>query len=134
MNFRLTELKTADVKQVEALAQAGVASTDKLLAMAATPDGRKELAQKSGLDVAHILHLANRADLSRIKGIGPIFSDLLEYSGVDTVLELSRRVPANLHEKLVKMSETHHTQRVPRPDEVESWVTQAKSLSPVMKY
>jgi predicted flap endonuclease-1-like 5' DNA nuclease len=134
MNFRLNTLKNADGKLIDALAGAGVASTEKLLATAATPEGRKELAAQIGVDESKVLNLTNRADLARIKGVGPVFSDLLEYSGVDTVLELSRRVPANLHAKMVEMAETHHTERVPRPDEVESWVSQAKELPARMKY
>ncbi len=134
MNFRLSALKSADAKQIESLSKAGVSTTDKLLAMASSPDDRKTLAEKSGLDLANVLEFANRADLSRVKGIGPVFSDLLEYAGVDTVLELSKRVPANLHAKLTEMGATHHTKRTPRPDEVESWVSQAKSMPAKLKY
>ncbi len=134
MNFRLNELTTADPKVLEALGGVGVATTDKLLASAKTPDERKALAEKAGIDEAKVLAMANRADLARIKGIGPVYSDLLEHGGVDTVLELSRRVPANLHAKLVEASATHHTQRVPRPDEVEGWVNQAKQLPAALKY
>jgi hypothetical protein len=44
----------------------------------------------------------NFADLYRIKGVASEYSQLLEVAGVDTVVELSNRVPANLHKKLVE--------------------------------
>ena len=59
-----------------------------LLEKGATPKGRKEIAEKSGISDALILKWANRADLFRVKGIGEEYSDLLEAAGVDTVPEL----------------------------------------------
>ena len=38
----------------------------------------------------------NHADLCRINGVAGQYADLLEEAGVDTVVELSRRNPANL--------------------------------------
>ena len=38
-------------------------------------------------------------------GIGEEYADLLEASGVDTVPDLARRVPANLHAKMVSVNE-----------------------------
>ena len=58
-----------------------------------------------------MLELVNRADLARIKGIGEVYSNLLENAGVDTVLELSKRVPANLHAKLVEQTQTGDARR-----------------------
>ena len=54
---------------------------------------RKALASKLGIDERALLELGNRADLARIKGVGAVYSDLLEFAGVDTVAELAKRVP-----------------------------------------
>jgi len=43
------------------------------------------LAEHAGVESRAILELANRADLARVRGIGGVFSDLLEQAGVDTV-------------------------------------------------
>jgi predicted flap endonuclease-1-like 5' DNA nuclease len=77
----------------------------------------------------------NFADLYRIKGIASEYSQLLEVAGVDTVVELSKRVPANLHKKLVETNiEKKLVRREPSLKEVQSWVEQAKKLDRVIKY
>ena len=75
------------------LKEAGIATTEKLLEVGGTPKGRKGLAEKTGIGDALILEWVNLSDLFRIKGVGSEYSDLLEEAGVDTVVELSNRVP-----------------------------------------
>jgi len=55
--------------------------------------------KKTGIEHKLILKWVNRADLYRIKGVGSEYSDLLEVAGVDTVVELAKRMPDNLHAK-----------------------------------
>ena len=79
--------------QLEARLQArGIRTSDQFLDLVRTPAGRKELADATGVESRMILELANRADLARVKGIGGVFSDLLEHAGVDTVKELATPV------------------------------------------
>ena len=47
--------------------------------------------------------MANRADLARVRGVGGVFSDLLEHAGVDTVREFAIRRPDNLYANLVEI-------------------------------
>jgi len=82
----------------------GIATTEKLLEVGGTPKGRKDLAEKAGIDETLILEWVNLSDLFRIKGVGSEYSDLLEEAGVDTVVELSKRVPANLFAKMVEVN------------------------------
>ncbi len=117
------------------LQSAGISTVEALLKAGATPEGRKELAAKSGVDHDKILAWVNFADLYRIKGVGSEYSQLLEVAGVDTVVELSKRVPANLHKKLVETNvEKKLVRREPSMKEVESWIEQAKKLDRVIKY
>jgi predicted flap endonuclease-1-like 5' DNA nuclease len=134
MNYRLSQLRTIAPERAEQLKKGGLTTAAQVLRNGATPDQRKALAERLGLDEKDVLTLVNRADLSRIKGIGPVFSDLLEYSGVDTVVELARRVPENLHEKMAGLAAEHNTKRAPRIDEVKSWIEQAKSLERKISY
>ena len=82
-----------------------------------------------------VLELANRADLARVKGIGKVFSDLLENAGVDTVKELSKRKPENL---VASMAEANGRLQLAKRNatlaEVTNWVSQAKALPPTLKY
>ena len=82
-----------------------------------------------------ILELANRADLARVRGIGGVFSDLLEQAGVDTVKELATRSPDNLHAKLLEMNAQRRLAgRAPTLDMVKDWVAQAKELPKLLEY
>lgn len=113
----------------------GVAHSDDLLEKASTPQARQELAKIVGVKPAEILELANRADLARVKGIGKTFSDLLEIAGVDTIKELAHRVPENLLAKLVEANAAQRIAgRMPRLNEVRSWVAQAKELPKLLEY
>lgn len=117
------------------LSAVGIKDTDAFLAAAAKPAGRKALAEKADIPEKLILKFANKIDLTRIKGIGAEYSDLLEAAGVDTVPELSHRVPANLAKKLAEVNEAKHlTRRVPAESEVERWVAEAKTLPRVLDY
>jgi predicted flap endonuclease-1-like 5' DNA nuclease len=111
------------------LREAGIASLEALLQAGASPAGRRDLAEKTGIGHEYILDWVNRADLMRVKGIGEEYSDLLEWAGVDTVVELAQRNPDNLFAKLQEVNqEKRLVRRAPTKVEVVSWVEQAKSL------
>ncbi|MPZ99979.1 MAG: DUF4332 domain-containing protein [Dehalococcoidia bacterium] len=119
----------------KALADAGLKTTDDLLKEAGSAAGRKALAGKINLGEGRILEWVNRADLMRVKGIGSEFSDLLEAAGVDTVKELATRVPANLHGKMAEVNEAKKlVRRVPALSQVETWITEAKSMTPAVSH
>jgi predicted flap endonuclease-1-like 5' DNA nuclease len=117
------------------LHEAGVATTEALLEQGATPSGRKELADKTGISDRLILKWVNRADLFRVQGIGEQYSDLLAAAGVETVLELAQRRADHLHQKMVETNEAKKLVRVvPGPEQVADWVKQAHKLPRVVSY
>lgn len=135
MSVTLGELRGITDAVMNALKGQGLADSDALLEAARTPAGRKSLALAAGVESAAILELANRADLARIKGIGRVYSDLMEEAGVDTVKELAKRAPANLHAKLIEINSTRQfTQRPPSVDQVSDFVEQAKGLPGTLEY
>ncbi len=117
------------------LTEASISTTEALLEKGATPKGRQDLAQSTGISPKLILEWVNLADLFRIKGIGEEYSDLLEEAGVDTVVELAQRNPENLHAKLQEINEQKKLVRqVPGLSQVQDWVSQAKQLPRVVTY
>lgn len=117
------------------LRAAGVATTEALLEAAATPKGRSELAGKTGIGAKLILEWANHVDLFRISGVGEEYADLLEEAGVDTIPELARRNPANLHAALQAANEKKKLVRqLAGQDQVAGWIEQAKSLPRKITY
>lgn len=135
MSLTLGELRGINNTILNSLKAQGISDSNELLEAAKTTSDRKALAAASGVNAAIILELANRADLARVKGIGRVYSDLMEESGVDTVKELAKRVPANLHAKLIEINSIRQfTQRPPSVEQVGDFVEQAKSLSPMLEY
>jgi len=117
------------------LDKVGLKTVEGLLKAGASPKGRKELAEKSGIDVTLVLEWVNRADLYRIKGVGKQYSDLLEKAGVDTVVELSKRVAANLNKKMEEVNKAKNLiNGMPGEKRVEDWIAQAKKLPRIISY
>ena len=117
------------------LAAIGVKTTNKLLKKGATPQGRQDLAQKTGISEDLILEWVNHADLYRIKGVGEEYSDLLEEAGVDTVPELAQRNPENLYAALKQTNDMKKLVRqLPSQRQVSDWVQQAKGMPRMIHY
>lgn len=135
MPVPVQKLKGATMSLVNKLKKQGISNSDKLLESAAKPAGRKALAEACGCDARVILELANRADLSRVSGIAGVYSDLLEQAGVDTVKELAKRKPDNLHAKILETNQASGlTKQPPGAAKVSDWVKQAKALPKLLSY
>jgi len=119
----------------ERLRAAGIGTVEALLRAGATPEGRKELAERTRIGDEYILDWVNRADLMRVRGVGEEYSDLLEKAGVDTVIELAQRNPDNLYKKLLEVNaEKRLVRRLPNRGMVARWVEEAKVLPRVVSY
>ena len=117
------------------LLAAGIATVEALLKAGASPKGRQELCDKTGIAASLILEWVNRVDLFRIKGVGEEYSDLLEAAGVDTVPELAQRNAENLFQKLVAANqEKKRVRKLPTQAQVGDWVEQAKALPRKVMY
>jgi ribosomal protein S13 len=132
MAYKLVEIKGIGEAHAATLKdKLGISTVEELLQLGASKKGREEIAAKTGIGEGHILRWVNMADMFRIKGVAEDFSDLLEMAGVDTVKELRTRNAANLHAKLAEANAQRQVSgRLPRMDEVESWIAIASQLEP----
>jgi len=113
----------------------GIMTTDGLLSSGSTSKDRKRLAEKTGISEKLILEWVNLADLLRIRGVGQEYSDLLEEAGVDTVVELARRNPNNLHEKILSVNKNKQlVRKSPSINQIKDWIEQAKNLPRKVEY
>lgn len=113
----------------------GLTTTNQLLAIASTPEGREMLAVQAQVDPTLIQKLAERANLLRIPGIGDVYAELLERAGVDTLEKLAAARPETLHAALIRVNvSVQLTTRPPTLTRVRKWITQARSLSRAAKY
>lgn len=111
------------------LAEAGLTTTDDLLAAGGSPSGRDDLAAKTGISGSLILEWVNHVDLFRIKGVGSEYADLLEEAGVDSVPELAQRNAANLTAALATANERKNLVRsLPSESQVAGWIDEAKTV------
>jgi predicted flap endonuclease-1-like 5' DNA nuclease len=132
---KLETIEGIGLVYAEKLRAAGIRTVEALLRAGATPEGRKELAERTGIGDEYIMDWVNRADLMRVRGVGEEYSDLLEKAGVDTVVELAQRYPDNLHQKLLEVNmEKRLVRRPPTWGMVARWVEQAKVLPRVVSY
>lgn len=135
MSYKVIEIEGVGEVYADKLKSEGLETAEQYLELCASPSGRKNLAEKTGISSKLILKWANHTDLFRVPGVGPQFAELLEAAGVDTVKELRHRNPASLAAKLEEVNEVKKlTRRVPSEKEVEKMIEAAKELEPKMTY
>ena len=135
MNYKIIDVEGIGDVYAAKLKEVGINSVEELLEAAKKPAGRAALAEKTGISPKLVLTWANHADLMRINGVGPQFSELLEAAGVDTVKEFRNRVAENLVAKMNEVNEQKHlVGRVPSATELQKMIDQAKELAPMMEY
>lgn len=135
MGYGIDEIEGIGPAYKEKLTAVGISKTDDLLEHCATPQGRKAIAEKTGLSESHILGWTNAADLMRVSGIGGQYAELLEASGVDTIKELRNRNAENLAAKMKEINEVKKVAKAtPSASVVQGWVEQAKKTDPKISY
>ncbi|MGI9378493.1 MAG: DUF4332 domain-containing protein [Methyloligellaceae bacterium] len=137
MSYPIDTIEGIGVKYKKILKSNGIASTGKLLDAGAKKKGRQDLAKQTGIEEKLILKWTNMADLLRVKGVGEEYSELLEVAGVDTVKELRKRKPENLHQAMTEANAKRKkklVRQLPGLAQVEKWVKHAKELKPTMTY
>jgi predicted flap endonuclease-1-like 5' DNA nuclease len=135
MPYSITDIARIGPETAERLRSAGIRTTTRLLDAAKSPKGRKQLAERTGLDEKRILGWANLADRMRIKGVGEDYAGLLQAAGVDTVKELKYRNPAKLARAMAEANARRKLVRVlPSDRAIVRWIEQAKRLQLKITY
>ena len=106
-----------------------------LLRVGSTGKGRRDLAKKVGVSYKKMFSWVNKADFSRIRGVGSQYAGLLDTAGVKTVDDLEWRNPKTLYENVREInSERNMVKRTPPRNLIENWIQSAKSLKRVVEY
>jgi predicted flap endonuclease-1-like 5' DNA nuclease len=135
MSYSIKNLDGLETDEIKLLKSLGIRTTDRLLEAAASPKGRRQLFEKSGIDEKRLLKFANTCDHLRIKGMGKGYVELLHEAGVDTVRELRYRKPENLAKEMTKANERNKLVRfLPSEKLVVRWIEQAKKLPLMITY
>ena len=121
MVYKIIDIQGVGDVYAQKLIAAGINTVDDLLEKGKTAKGRKELEAATEISGKLILTWVNHADLFRIKGIGPQFSELLEAD--------------NLAAKILEVNEQKHlTKVVPTEKMLQDMIDQAKKLPAVVTY
>ena len=135
MAYKIDEIEGIGPSYSEKLQGAGIKNTDDLLAHCASPNGRKAIAERTGLSERNILEWTNMADLMRVSGVGRQYAELLEAAGVDTIKELRNRNAENLAAKMEEVNaEKKLAKASPSASTVTDWISQAKKTDPKISY
>jgi len=122
-------------EDAQKLKRIGIRTTAGLLEAAKNLKGRRQLAEKTGIDGKRLLRWANSADRMRIKGVGDDYAELIRAAGVDTVRELKYRNAKRLTEAMAKANEKRKlVQFLPSETVVRRWIEHAKKLPPKITY
>ncbi len=126
MDFEIKGLALTDEER-QALTFARIETPRDLLLISSLP--KRTLNIHFGPEISLIIRsLVKRANLRRIKGIGPIYAELLDTSGVGSIKELRSRKPESLMFKLKQEVPQSEARRSPNLTQITTWIESAKSL------
>lgn len=135
MAIPIKQLKGMTDELAKKLKVKDIRDSGQFLEASASAKQRRALAKELEIGDRDVLELANRADLSRLKGVAGIYSDLLERAGVDTIKELATRNPENLHNKIVEVNEKEQLAgRLPTLLDIAEWIEAAQAMPKVLTY
>lgn len=126
--MKIIDIEGIGEKYAQKLIEAGIQKIEDLI-----PLNKKEMeaiAEKTGISIKLIDKWQEHADLMRIKGVGPEYSDALNQIGIDSVKEFAQRNPENTLERIKKLDEEKPNviRKLPTLDQVKDWIAQAKKL------
>jgi hypothetical protein len=133
--YALSEIPHAiPAEEATKLKQAGVVTTDDLLAKGAATKARKELAKQAGVDEKKLKQYVEMADLLRISGVGPEMVRLFAAAKVKNTKELAQKDAKKFFDALMAANDKLKiTQNPPDPKSVAAWIDKAKQLPQVLK-
>ncbi|MBU6119784.1 DUF4332 domain-containing protein [Hymenobacter siberiensis] len=135
MQYQINEITSIPNAQIKKLKEQGITTADALLSAGRTPAARRALAKATGIQEINLFKWVNYADLSRVDGLDPELTGLLEEVGITTLLDLRGRSPFSLHSKLVSTNHEHHiVNMVPDMMKVVDMVNNAKAMEPEVAY
>lgn len=123
----LTEINGIGPATAKKLAMAGVSTIAGLHERTETKKDTEALASQTGISVDQLTEWAEKADLTRITGVGPEMQTLLQAAEIGTIEALASMKVADLELRFSNL-EAMGWDQVPSIDTAKGWVSQAKKL------
>lgn len=122
--MQLAQLPGLEAEQLAQLQAAGIANCRQLLRATKRVDRLLTLAKATDLPSETLRAVVHRAELSQIRGVGPMTLAHLFAVGVDSLAELASQEPESLQARLQR--------RIARPPNlavIEDWILQSRRLN-----
>jgi predicted flap endonuclease-1-like 5' DNA nuclease len=126
----VTDIVGVDARAGSKLRRAGVATVSDMWTHAGDRTGRSELSSATGISTDQLADWAHKADLMRVKSIGPRYAALLEVAGVASLKQLRRRSAESLHEAMIEANRSAKVvEVVPGTPEIADWIDKANLIA-----
>jgi predicted flap endonuclease-1-like 5' DNA nuclease len=136
------EQASYEVEEVEGIGKSygkklrdiGISTTEQLLNQCCNINGRITVAEQIGIEDFVVQKWASMCDLMRLSGVEGQLSELMVYSGVDSIQDLGQQNAAVLYSKLsTSNNKQHRVKSVPDESSLSLIISQAKSLKTIMQ-
>lgn len=132
--LKLKKIVGVDRKHIEQLEKIGIKDVEGMLKEGATRRGRKEIAERTGLQEKVLLEYAKLSDLSRIPGVKGISARLYHDAGIYTIEKMAKRDPVKIRKIVMDYIDKSGFDGIPpTTGEVEFTVESAKKLPVVLE-
>jgi hypothetical protein len=126
----VTDIVGVDARTGAKLRRAGISTVGDMWSHAGDRTGRADLAGITGIPTDRLADYAKKADLMRVKSIGPRHAALLEAAGVTSLKQLRRRTAESLHETLAEVNRSKKVvETLPTVDEIAAWIEGASLIA-----
>ncbi len=133
--YNLKDFLGVNHQHTQALRKEGVFTSEHMLKVGRTEEGRRKLAEKTGVPLSAVLELVKLADLSRIVGLKRKRARLYYDAGLDTLDKIAKPDPEKMQQMLAKFVErTGFDGAPPTPSEAAFTVKLAKYLPRIVEY
>jgi len=129
MSYQVESFEMIDEAMRKRLVAIGVRTTGELIHRCGTAEGRADVAESTGAPVEAVLNWVHLADLMRIDGVGNQFAELLDATGVGTMIALRAKQAERLETELRRVnSQLKIAKTTPSAMMLERWIDQARTL------
>jgi hypothetical protein len=129
-NFPIQNLPGLSEPQAQSLASHGLTTTEHLRRQGQSPAQRQALAKTLAVPERYIAKWVILAELARLPAVGCTYSGLLLHAGIVSVGQLADSAAPTLYTRIKRLhvKTMQRSDLCPSPDQVSTWIQQAKQL------
>jgi hypothetical protein len=133
--WSIKELPGLKEQEQELLKTHGINNTEELLAIAKTPQGKQNLANRLRVNIKYVNKWVALADLARIPSVGCQYCGLLLHASIASVSQLTQTPFPRLHGQILRLYITTMQRKdlCPPLPLVKQWTEEAKAIARLIR-